>query len=214
MHHRQRGQTFVIAALAMTCMLGALSMVVDAGVYFVIQRELQNAADAAALDAVWYDPACPSSNWASAGCQASNSRPTAPDCLQPQNVPPKAPPNNNWPCTAAAEQVYANWGVALSLCAGPQQSATGVIQITAGPVAPVNGFSPSVSPYAVTVSCYAPHWFARILPGVKAGVQISASAAAALGWLDSNGELKGDPRPITTPPTPLVARLFLTQPNS
>src|SRR5439155_27371846 len=74
---RQPAQTFVIAALAMTSMLGALSMVIDAGVYFVIQRQLQNAADAAALAAVWYDPACPSgtSEWLNAGCQSSAQGP-------------------------------------------------------------------------------------------------------------------------------------------
>src|ERR1700716_1171121 len=76
---RQPAQTFVLAALAMTSMLGAVSMVIDAGVYFVIQRQLQNAADAAALAAVWYDPACPSTHvdsagqtdWLKAGCQSS-----------------------------------------------------------------------------------------------------------------------------------------------
>jgi putative Flp pilus-assembly TadE/G-like protein len=207
---RQRAQTFVLAALAMVAMIGAISMVIDVGVYFVIQRELQNAADAAVLDAVWYEPACPS-RWVVAGCQANNNPSPALECTVPPN---NSPPGNPVPCTAAVNEVEANWNVALSLCAGPQQSATGSIQIVAGPGLPPAGsiVSPSVSPYQVTVSCDAPHWFARVLPGVKPSMRISASSAAALGWLDPNtGQLRGDPRPGTNPP--LVARLLLTQVN-
>jgi len=57
--HRCSGQTFSIAAVAMVAMVGALAMVIDAGIFFVIQRRLQTAADSAALAGAWYDPVCP-----------------------------------------------------------------------------------------------------------------------------------------------------------
>jgi hypothetical protein len=38
-------------------------------------------------------------------------------------------------------------------------------------------------------------------------MQIQVSAAAALGWLETNGRLRGGDRP--TPTTPLVARLII-----
>ncbi len=202
-HARSHAQTFAIAAFAMTAMLGALSMVIDAGVYFVLQRQMQTAADAAALAAVWYDPACPSSQWGGAGCQANNPDPEAPECAVPPNV------SFNWkPCTAAVEIVKANWGVAQSLCAGPNLP-TGVnpVRITAYPGLPPSGslVTPSVVPYVVSVSCDAPHWFARVLPGVSLTMSIQASAAAALGWLGPNGQIVGG----ATGTPPLVARLVI-----
>ena len=216
---RQRAQTFVIAALAMTSMLGALSMVIDAGVYFVIQRQLQNAADAAVLAAVWYDPACPSGqlnqvtaqlDWLNAGCQTSTSGPTPLNCDPSPAVPNPPYPYDPRPCTAATQQVLANQSVALSLCAGPNlPSGTIQVNITAYPGLPPSRSLnvPNVVPYVVTLSCDAPHWFGRALPNVKLTMNISVSAAAALGWLDTNGQLVGGNRP--TPTTPLVARLII-----
>jgi hypothetical protein len=209
---RQRGQTLVIAALAMTAMLGALSMVVDAGVYFVIQRQLQNAADAAALDAVWYAPACFQGlgyqAWTDAGCQTSNAQPLPPGCN------PFIAPD---PCKAAVYAANANLGVAASLCQGPGTSGAIPVQIATSPGTGLN--IPSVGTYVVTLSCDAPHWFARVLPGVcqaampGCSMRLSASAAAALGWLGQNGQLVGGQTPPPpTPPrttTPLIARLIL-----
>jgi hypothetical protein len=187
----------------MVAMLGAVSMVIDAGVFFVIQRQLQTAADAAALAAVWYDPACPYfTPWGSYGCQPPNSSPPEPECAV-------APNQNDAPCNAAADSVKANWSVALALCAGPK-SATGTVQIAAGPGIPPSGSLnvPAVQPYVVTVTCNAPHWFAQVLPGVLPTMTISASASAALGWLGPNGQLLGgNTRPTLS--TPLVARLLI-----
>lgn len=56
---RERGQTLAIAAVSMVALVGALAMVVDTGMFFVIQRHLQTAADAGALAGAWYDPICP-----------------------------------------------------------------------------------------------------------------------------------------------------------
>jgi Flp pilus assembly protein TadG len=191
-----------LAVVSMVTMLGALSMVIDAGVYFVVKAQLQNAADAAALAAVWYTPACPST-WQSAGCQASYPNPDATNCSTPSG--------NVGPCSAAEDVVRANWSVALSLCSGPKL-APGTIPVTlsAHPGLPPN-FSdlvvPSVTPYVVTLDCQAPHWFARFIPGVNLIMDINANATAALGWRGPSGELLGDPRPVSNPP--LVARLIL-----
>jgi hypothetical protein len=193
-----------LALVGMVSMLGAVSMVIDAGVYFVLQRQLQNAADAAALSAVWYDPACVSANWGDYGCQSVNA-PSAQECSQA--------PNNAYdarPCTAAVDTMKANWSQALALCAGPNlPNGTIPVNISTHPGLPPNQslIVPSVTPYVVTLSCDAPHWFARVLPGVKLTMTINASAAAALGWLGPNGQLVGDPRPANNPP--LVARLIL-----
>jgi hypothetical protein len=207
--HRQRGQTLVIAVVAMISMLGALSMVIDAGVYFVIQRQLQNAADAAALAAVWYDPACngtpltdPTGDWRNAGCQPA---PAPANGCPP--VAPVADPLDVGPCLAAKSQVQANLNVALSLCAGPNRT-QGSVNVYVHPANNVVS-TPPIRPYVVTLSCDAPHWFAQVLPGVLPSMTIQTTSAAALGWLEQNGAVVGGARPVTNPP--LAARL--TQPN-
>jgi hypothetical protein len=199
-----------MAALGMVAMLGAVSLVIDAGVYFVLQRQLQNAADAAALSAVWISPACPINPvdpmdpWLAAGCQSrypGNPGSTPPEC----RVPPNSVFNSN-PCSAAVYTTKANWTAALSLCQGPNlPTGTIPIKITAAPSQALN--LPNVGTYVVTLSCDAPHWFARVLPGVNLTMNISVSSAAALGWRGQNGQLLGDPQP--TPTTPLIARLIL-----
>ncbi|HEY3062397.1 MAG TPA: pilus assembly protein TadG-related protein [Chloroflexota bacterium] len=55
---RQPAQALGLAAVAMVGMVGMLAFVIDAGSFFVVRRELQNAADAAALAAVAMCP-CP-----------------------------------------------------------------------------------------------------------------------------------------------------------
>jgi putative Flp pilus-assembly TadE/G-like protein len=217
LRHRQRGQTLVLAVVGMTTMLGALSMVVDAGVYFVLQRQLQSSADAAALAAVWYSPAC-NSTWSSPGAPAVPPTmpavpPTACQTAGPPNTPangcPAPPDGNAAPCTAATNQVTLNQSVAVSLCTGPRTPGsvvTPTMDVHPGPALNV----PSVTTYVVTLSCDSPHWFARVFPSVctlpACSVHVSASAAAALGWQGPNGELLGAP---PAPPGRLVARLIL-----
>jgi hypothetical protein len=46
---RQRAQAMGLAAVAMVAMVSLLAFVIDAGSFFIVRRELQNAADAAAL---------------------------------------------------------------------------------------------------------------------------------------------------------------------
>lgn len=56
--------------MAMVAMVGGLAMVVDTGMFLVVQRQLQAAADAAALAGAWYAPVCPA---AASGCSASST---------------------------------------------------------------------------------------------------------------------------------------------
>jgi hypothetical protein len=184
--HKKPAQAIGLVAVMMVAMIGALSMVIDAGVYFVIERQLQNAADAAALAAVWHGPPCQIvDQFYAYGCQD----------------PAAGSPD---PATVVANVVEANSGVALSLCAGPNLPAGTVpVNISSGPGPAL--IVPSVNTYVVTVSCDAPHWFARIFPTVRLQTHISRSAAAAVGWRGPNGELLGG----STPRPPLVARLIL-----
>ena len=52
----ERGQVLILAAFAMTAFLGLVGMVVDGGIYLQERRQLQNAADAAALAGVPFLP--------------------------------------------------------------------------------------------------------------------------------------------------------------
>lgn len=67
---RQPGQTLVFAALAMMGLVGGVALVVDTGIFFVVQRQLQSAADAGALAGAWYDPVCPAT---AAGCRRGSA---------------------------------------------------------------------------------------------------------------------------------------------
>jgi uncharacterized membrane protein len=148
---RQRGQTIVLAAVAMVAVVGGLAMVVDAGMFFVIQRQLQTAADAGALAAVWYDPVCP-------------------------GVYTGAPPNgcltSRTPVAVAQEVAKANADTIKQLCGGTVVPAT----VTTGTtlIRPSN-----VSTVVVTVECEAGYSFGRILNLNRK--HLTASAAAALG---------------------------------
>jgi hypothetical protein len=204
----------VIALVAMTSMIGALSMVIDAGVYYVLQRQLQNAADAAALAAVWYAPAC-NSSWSSDGQQSTP--PTPPTACQPaptpvaSGCPPPGNSNDIGPCTEATNQVKANESAIASLCNGPLPAGSSVpVQVEVHPGERL--VVPQVGTYVVTVSCDSPHWFARVFPSVctlpACAAHVSASAAAALGWLGPNGELMGT-QPASPAPAQLVARLVI-----
>ena len=68
--HRRPAQVLPMAAVAMVALVGSLAMVVDTGIFFVIQRQLQSAADAGALAGAWYDPVCPA---AASGCATGSA---------------------------------------------------------------------------------------------------------------------------------------------
>ena len=58
LQRRARAQVFAITAVVMVATVGALAMVVDVGMFLVVQRQFQTAADAGALAGAWYQPVC------------------------------------------------------------------------------------------------------------------------------------------------------------
>ncbi len=58
-HARQRAQIAIVAPFAIIALVSILGLVLDFGIFRIIDSELENAAGAAALAAVWYDPDCP-----------------------------------------------------------------------------------------------------------------------------------------------------------
>src|SRR5437868_7046408 len=70
--HREPGQAIIIAATSMVALLGAMAMVIDIGIFFVVQRQLQTAADAGALAGAWHSPVCLAGQ---TGCLAGDAAP-------------------------------------------------------------------------------------------------------------------------------------------
>jgi hypothetical protein len=70
MQRRVRAQVFAITAVVMVAMVGALALVVDVGMFFVVQRQFQAAADAGALAGAWYQPVCVT---VAVGCQPGDA---------------------------------------------------------------------------------------------------------------------------------------------
>jgi hypothetical protein len=194
--------------VAVVALIGALSMIVDAGVFFVIQRQLQSAADSAALASVWYGQPCyalASGDWhvaARYGCYVFN-------------------PIGNYvinPDTVAQQYVTSNASTAIALCAGPTLPNGAVVLKEPGDTTPVAPGSVAVYPssaqlivpklntYQVTVTCDAPRWFGRIFPNLSANVHLSASSIATIGWLDPSGQLTSEMP--TTPNPRLSSRLI------
>src|SRR3954469_20412563 len=76
MKGRARGQAIGLAAAAMLAVVGALGFVVDAGFFLEGRRELQNAADSAALAGIVFLPDCPDSS-PGGKCTANNAQDAA-----------------------------------------------------------------------------------------------------------------------------------------
>src|SRR5258708_39874004 len=60
--NRQSGQAIALAAVAMIALVGAVAFVLDLGFFLEGRRELQNAADSAALAGIVFLPTCPDSS--------------------------------------------------------------------------------------------------------------------------------------------------------
>jgi Putative Flp pilus-assembly TadE/G-like len=203
-HHRARGQTMVFAAISMVAIIGAVGLVVDFGVFFVIQRQMQSAANAGALAAVWYPPVCAA---AQPGCQTEVVAPVAgSSCDAPRHD--DAHDNDETACAVAYHFALANLGPIEALCNGPLTSSPTPIDPRQMIFPYVIGLAPdpNVNVYGVTIQCDAQRWFGRILPGIGFTNHISTTGAATVGWLGANGDLSIVP---LTPPTggQLIARL-------
>jgi Putative Flp pilus-assembly TadE/G-like len=200
LRHRSRGQTIGIAAVAMVALVGGLAMVIDGGMFFVIQRQLQSAADAGALAGAWHYPICPVQSpteppWPQSGCQASPPGPTPngitvespPTCDVPGTGSPKncawCPPVTSY---AACDVAMANAQALQPLCGSSLQAfVSSGTQLNR----PLN-----VNTIGVTVQCDAQYSFGRILGFSRR--HISASAAAAMGDRDASNS----PTCTATPP--------------
>ena len=167
--HRQQAQITPLALYAMLILIGALSLVVDAGVFFVTQRQLQTAVDAAALAAVWYTPVCDSLDPLHVG-----------DCQSVKPNLPTAPAG--WSCTTPADCVanavlQQNVGYSGALCREIAPAPSGRTD------APGNG----LTYYIMTVDCEAPYWFARVFPSIPATVHLRVFARATIGYPTETG---------------------------
>jgi uncharacterized membrane protein len=170
--HRQPGQTIALAAVSMVALVGILAFVIDAGMFFVIRRELQNAADAGALaGAMYMSPDAPSPSVSGACARVSDGNTAG--LPQPEFQTLNA-------VRSACNYANINVGNASRLCTN------------AGFDNAYTRQDPSLLPYyevVVVVSCDAQYSFGRIL--LLTDRRISAYAIGALGsWDPSTGVLR------------------------
>jgi Putative Flp pilus-assembly TadE/G-like len=197
--HRQRAQITPLALYAALVLVGALSLVVDAGVFFVTQRQLQTAVDAAALAAVWYHPVC--DYLGSSDCQVVPPAP-APSLPAPPPGWPACDRANKFADCVAYAVLQENLGYTGALCrnlAPNPDGHTDIVSVT------INGQPVSMNYYIMTVDCDAPYWFARVFPSIPATAHIRAFARATIGFPTPTGVAPAYSGP---PPTPaIVSRL-------
>jgi hypothetical protein len=208
MRRRQRAQIAPFAVFAMLILTGAVALVVDAGIFFVTKQQLQNAVDAAALAAVWYDNICDPITFGTrdptnpGGCEP-RSRPAPPSCAVSQYVIklPKGVPDDA-DC-AADRWAEANMGYVGKLCTQIEFIRYGKRRTT--PVRLPN----TLAYYQMEINCEAPYWFARVFPSIPATTTITAHASATVGFATSTGEASArrPPGPSLTGMPQLVARL-------
>jgi Flp pilus assembly protein TadG len=189
LRHRSQAQTLVFAAIAMVAIIGAVGLVVDFGMFFVIQRQMQSAANAAALAAVWYPRVCNDADpdQVAAGCQAGASITPTGECITGSHPTD----HDEVPCTVAHQFAEANLGPTAALCRGPLSSADPNLDIHAYVIGHSNRLNVQI--YAVTIGCDAQHWFGRILPQIGFVNRISTTGVATIGWLGANGDLASVP---------------------
>jgi hypothetical protein len=186
----------------MVALVGASAMVIDLGIFCVIQRQMQNAADSAALAAVWYGPVCDPAAQGAGGCQSTWPGPHPSVCT---TTPPTPARLDEVPCSVAMAYAQQNLDLVSGLCSGPYGNAAPptVTTYPADPYRLMNGGAVAHI-YIVTIECNAPYWFGHILPTLPLSHRIATNAAAIIGWRGPNGDL------ASTPSTTLIARLFRT----
>jgi hypothetical protein len=199
--HRQQGQTLVLAAVAMVAIVGAVAIVIDQGVFFVVQRQFEAAADAGALAGAWHDPVCAPalSAW---GCQPSTLVPglVHSDPCDPYDPSIQQPcvPCPSTPGFLACDVAKANTNGVAQLCVDPPHITVSYGTQLNRPLA--------ANTIIVIVQCDAGYSFGRILNLTTKQVKFG-SAAAMGGW--NNGDIGDFPSSCTPGPTPcLIARLI------
>jgi len=190
LRRRQRGQTVLIAAGAMTAVIGAVALVVDTGMFYIVQRQFQTAADQGALAGAWYFPVCqdPGPVVQITGCHNVNL----------------SPPGGGHANDVARQITMLNVEHVAPLCT--QNSLQVTVQSGgAGLQAPRD----HVNAIVVTVTCDAAFAFGQIL-NLQTNT-ISASAKAAMfGWDPPTQTFHDFPASCPTPATGpcVMARLI------
>lgn len=168
LRHKQRSQIIVIAPIALLAFAGMLGVVVEIGLSKLIQSEMQNAADAAALASVWYGPDAP--------CSSSDNR----CAIDNAQVTTAALPDNSPSAAAnkvARDYVQANGQLATTLCGAP---------LDVSPQ-PGNLKVPRVNAITVVVSCQAGFFGAQLFGLLPR--EIWAAGTAAIGSDDATGNI-------------------------
>jgi hypothetical protein len=177
--------------IAVIMCIGILGLVLDIGIFRVIDSEFENAADAAALAAAWYDPVCPVVNQA-----GPPSLPQDPRCMtNPDNTQDSA-------AGIATRVATANLGLASKLCAGPPTIS--LPQIDNPPSLWIQ--SPTARAVSVVITCNAPYLAGAVLQVNGGNTQITRWATAALGSMQQDGTFAyhaGDSTPLVTSLVPL-----------
>ena len=170
-HHRHRGQIIVIAPVAILAFVGMLGMVVDLAFFQLLRSEMQNAADAAALASVRYDPICPYAPPDYLSCASDNAANKAPTVARDYAGDP-------------ASARY-NGSLVRTLCASSPV------------VSPQPGVlrRPAVAPaMTVVITCEA-GWFGARLFGLGP-IEIWVTSTAAIGGpVDGSGASPDLPKP-------------------
>jgi uncharacterized membrane protein len=158
---KQRGQVALITPIAVIACIGILGLILDIGIFRLIDSELENAADAAALAAAWYDPVCPVLD---SRCATDNTAGFA---------TPKA-----------REMAKHNLHVAAALCGDDPPNKDANIQVqTSNQI-----HNPSAPAVSVIISCKAPYLAGAVLR-LSGDSQIIRWATAAIGDKQPDGSL-------------------------
>ncbi len=180
---REPAQVMALAAVAMVSIVAMIAFVIDASTFFVIRRELQNAADAGALaGAIYLSP------YSGVPAFAVNPPPTA-GCTSVSDQTTTLPPNDT-ATQVACYYVGLNSAQASRLCNTTAGFKNAYTKDEIGP--------PALHVLVVEVSCDAEYSFGRILK--LQDRQVSAYAIAGLGrWNRLTGTFGPDLPAI--PPT-------------
>jgi len=154
--------------VALIACIGVLGLVLDVGIFRVIDSEFENAADAAALAAAWYDPVCPVVDRTAQG-----GLPVDPRCVRPDDN------YQNAAFDVARKVAASNLGLASKLCATAPE-------LNPPPnVKPIR--SPDAQAISVIVTCNAPYLAGAVLQAGSGSSQIIRWATAGLGSIQLDG---------------------------